>query len=389
MPEFPTIGGLLAGLDVAADVAGFVHAPCQEVRFQAGARFGIGPDLVSWGCCRPLVVTDPGILAAGHGTPLMDYLRGTGLEPVLYSEVRENPTTRDVDRCLRLARESGIDSLIGFGGGSSMDTAKGVNFLFSNGGEMKDYWGVGKATRPMLPYVAIPTTSGTGSECQSFALIADETTHQKMACGDKKAAARVAVLDPEVTLTQPFKVTAHTGIDAVSHAVETLVTNKGTDVSRAYSLVAWRLLRPGLERVLADPGDAWARSAMHLGAAYAGTAIENSMLGAAHACANPLTALFDVVHGDAVGVMLPHVVRFNAADPVSAALYAGLGEEDLPGCLTRLLEQARMPVRLSEMGVTGDNIPALAALAEKQWTAAFNPRPLVSQDFEELYRAAL
>src|SRR5207244_6805633 len=191
------------------------------------------------------------------------------------------------------------------------DTAKGANFLLTNGGEMKDYWGVGKATREMLPLIAIPTTAGTGSECQSFALISDEQTHQKMACGDPKAAAKVAILDPLLTISQPPSVTSCTGIDALAHAVETAVTKKRTPLSALYSHEAFRLCMGGLERVLRDPQDIEARAMMQLGAAFAGTAIENSMLGAAHAAANPLTARYGVVHGQAVGLMLPAIVAFN------------------------------------------------------------------------------
>ena len=218
--------------------------------------------------------------------------------------VIENPTTRCVENCVQAARAAGADILIGLGGGSSMDTAKGCNFLLTNGGQMRDYWGVGKATKSMLPLIAIPTTAGTGSECQSAALIADEVTHQKMACLDPKAAARIAILDPELTLSQPRRVAACTGIDALSHAVETAVTTKRSPLSRAYSLEAFRLCGGHLSRALNEPGDLEARSGMLLGAAFAGTAIENSMLGAAHAAANPLTARFGVTHGVAVGLML-------------------------------------------------------------------------------------
>src|SRR5262249_59132799 len=134
--------------------------------------------------------------------------------------------TRCVDKCVEVARAAGADTIVGLGGGSSMDTAKGSNFILTNGGQIKDYWGIGKAKLPMLPLIAIPTTGGTGSECQSFALITDEQTHQKMACGDPKAAARVAILDPALTVSQPTRVTACSGIDAVAHAVETAVTSK-------------------------------------------------------------------------------------------------------------------------------------------------------------------
>src|SRR5882672_6856380 len=144
-------------------------------------------------------------------------------------------STRDVDICLAVARAARVDAIVGLGGGSSMDTAKGCNFLLTNGGRIQDYWGVGKAGRPMLPFIAIPTTAGTGSECQSAALIADEHTHQKMACLDPKAAARVALLDPVLTLSQPPRVTACTGIDAIAHAVETAVSTRRNPLSLMFS----------------------------------------------------------------------------------------------------------------------------------------------------------
>src|SRR5204863_13481 len=153
-------------------------------------------------------------------------------------------------------------------------------------------------------FIAVPTTAGTGSECQSAALIADDQTHQKMACLDPKASARVAILDPALTISQPALVTAHTGVDAIAHAIETAVTSKRNQLSQMFSHEAFKLAVPSLARVLADPKDLEARGRMLLAAALAGTAIENSMLGAAHAAANPLTAHYGMAHGEAVGVLL-------------------------------------------------------------------------------------
>ena len=147
---------------------------------------------------RVLLVTDRGLREAGHEDRAIQALRSAGLSITVFDDVHPNPTTEDVDRGLAVAREHGIDVIVGLGGGSSMDCAKGVNFLLTNGGRMADYWGVGKAKMPMLPMIAVPTTAGTGSEAQSFALIANAETHMKMACGDKKAACRVAILDPEL-----------------------------------------------------------------------------------------------------------------------------------------------------------------------------------------------
>jgi len=255
---------------------------------------------------------------------------------------------------------------------------------------------VGKATKPMLPLIAIPTTAGTGSECQSFALISDEETHMKMACGDPKASAKVAILDPLLTVSQPPRVTACTGIDALVHAVETAVTKKRTPLSAIYSRESFRLCLSGLERVLRDPQDLEARGMMQLGAAFAGTAIENSMLGAAHSAANPLTARFGIIHGQAVGLMLPAIIAFNARDPLAHERYmelsmaADLGPiEEFIAELEVLLDVAKMREGLSKYGIDPAAFPALAKEAAQQWTATFNPRPITAEDFEQLYEEVL
>jgi alcohol dehydrogenase len=342
-----------------------------------------------------LLVTDRGIVAAGHAARAQEFLEKAGLSVTVDDAVRENPTTADVARCVQIARAAGVDCLIGLGGGSSMDTAKGCNFILTNGGEMKDYWGVGKATKPMLPMIAIPTTAGTGSECQSAALIADEETHQKMACLDPKAAAVVAILDPELTLSQPPRVTACTGVDALAHAVETAVTRKRNGISEIFSREGFRLCFAALPRVMAEPSDLAARGQMQLGAAYAGLAIESSMLGAAHSAANPLTAHHGIVHGQAVGLMLPEIVRFNApeAEEGYLALCAAAGlpsdPEALAVALENILEVTGLSARLSDFGVTAESLPALAEEAARQWTATFNPRPITAADFAHLYARIL
>src|SRR5438132_8949800 len=164
----------------------------------------------------------------------------------------------------------------------------------------------------MLPAIGVPTTAGTGSEAQSYAIISDAETHVKMACGDPKAAFRIAILDPTLTVSQPKTVTAIAGFDAISHAVESYVTVSRTAISDLFARGAWRLLEAHYERVLVHPHDLPARGAMLVGAHEAGIAIEQSMLGATHACANPLTARYGTTHGIAIALMLPHVFRWNA-----------------------------------------------------------------------------
>jgi alcohol dehydrogenase len=379
----------------------FDYQPRTRIVFGQGKIEVLGELASELGARRALVVSDPGVIAAGHASRGIAALERAGIETHLFEGVHENPTTDDVAAGVKLARRHDPEILVGLGGGSSMDCCKGINFVYSNGGEIKDYWGVGKALKPMLPMIAVPTTAGTGSETQSFALISDAKTHVKMACGDKKASCRIAVLDPELTVTQPPRITALTGIDALSHALETFVTSRRNPVSLAFSRESWRLLASNFARVIEDPQDIDARGSMLLGASFAGLAIENSMLGAAHALANPLTTIFDVPHGQAVGVMLPHVIRFNSA-AVEGQYHDLLAESQngsplpkpdggVPGLadfVSKMLATAGLATTLRPLGVDPLKLPQMASQAAKQWTATFNPRPVMEADLLTLYQQA-
>lgn len=397
MPESDPIQQLLAsvpGGPFPDFVASFSHAPGTRVVFGSGTVQRTGVFARNLGALRPMVVTDRGIAEAGHLDHVLESLRSAGVEWSAFMGVEENPTTTTVEACVAAARQHQADLLIGLGGGSSMDTAKGCNFILTNGGKMSDYHGTGKATRPMLPLIAIPTTAGTGSECQSYALISDAVTHAKMACGDKKAAARIAILDPDLTITQPARVTRVTGIDAIAHALESAVCKKRNDISIAYSRAAFALLSRNFLTVLREPENHEARAAMLLGAALAGTAIENSMLGAGHSAANPLTAHFGIVHGEAVGLMLPHVMRHNLTEPDAWEEYTqlagplGLTGEALPDWLSGILAQAGLPQQIPGGLVTPELLPVLAGEAAGQWTAQFNPAPVDAAVFAKLYQMA-
>jgi len=355
-----------AELPQFSTLAAFDHQPRTRIVFGVDSVERVGELAGELALRKVLLVTDPGIVKAGHAERVAQTLSNAGLAVSVFADVEENPTTRCVAECLEAARKAGIEGFVALGGGSSMDTAKGCNFVLTNGGRMQDYWGVAKATKPMLPLIAIPTTAGTGSECQSFALIADEKTHEKMACGDPKAAAKIAILDPGLTLSQPRRVTACTGIDAIAHVVETAVTTKRTAYSLMCAHEGFKLTVPNLPRVFANPNDLEARGRMQLGAAFAGMAIESSMLGAAHAAANPLTAHYGIIHGQAVGMMLPHVVRFNGRDPDALKAYAELASAPEIACvsdgheaalnalvswLERLLDISEMPRSLAQCAV--------------------------------------
>ncbi len=366
--------GDLAGIRVTAGVSSVEH---------------LGSEAAALGAKHALLITDPGLVRAGHAERARQAIQRAGLEVSTFTEVHENPSTEDVAKGVEAARTSGADVLVALGGGSAMDCTKGTNFVLTNGGEMADYWGYGKASKPMLPMVAVPTTCGTGSEAQSYALISQAGSRRKMACGDPGALFRAVVLDPGLTLSAPRWVRSVSGFDAIAHAVESLVTTRSTSESRALSKRAYELLNGAFEGVLAEDPAIDPLGRMQLGAHLAGAAIEKSMLGAAHAAANPLTSHHRIPHGEAVALMLPHVVRFNAvaADAAYTGLIAG-GSEALASRLEHVRQLGGLADCLQERGVPRDTLGLLAKLAAEEWTGGFNPRPVAEHDFGELYELA-
>ena len=389
----------------------------QRFDFQMRTRFVVGEGVLQQlGAIaqelrgtRVLVVSDPGIVQAGLFERAVHSLRAGGMQITSFHDFQENPDSDQVDRGVQVAKEFQPDLLVGLGGGSSMDCAKGINFVHSCGGRIHDYWGVGKASKPMLPLIAVPTTAGTGSESQSFALISDAVTHAKMACGDPKAAARVALLDPLLTLSQPPRVTALTGIDALTHAIESFVCQKRSPISQLFAKEAWRHLRYGLPQVLSDPQSVDGRFCMQWGAALAGMAIEASMLGAAHALANPLTAHHGIAHGQAVGVMMPHVIQWNArqvaswyqelwntvepplqmTQPHKPESDANVAARKMSDWFGEMLQAGGLHQRLAALAIPENDLEVLASQAAQQWTAKYNPVEVHADDLIQIYRRAL
>ncbi len=384
-----------------------------RVLYGAGVIDLVGEVVRELGGRRVLVVADPGVAAAGHVHRASVSLREADLDLAVFYGVGENPGERHVAAAAAAARVHEADFLVGLGGGSAMDCAKGANFVFTNGGRMEDYWGFGKASKPMLPSVGVPCTAGTGSESQSFAVISREDDHRKMACGDPKARFAATLLDPELVRTAPPEVMAATGLDALSHALESFVCTAANPYSRMFASEGFaRLLRgfdavveaqpgsgtsSGLRQTAVDPTELWGE--MLLGAHFAGAAIEASMLGAAHGLANPLTARYEITHGVAVAVMLDHVVRFNGA--AEGAAYGGLARlafgggsengvasERLAELWAGLRNSAGVSARLRDLGVLEADLDLLSSQAAEQWTAQFNPRSASPSDMLALYRAA-
>jgi len=390
----------------------FDFQPRTRTIFGAGVIEQLGELGSDLGFKRTLLVADHGLVASGHVAEAVAPLREAGIAVIEFHEFDVNPDTKMVEDGCSFAKPFQIDSIVALGGGSSLDCAKGINILLTNGGRMRDYHGYGKAQKPMLPMIGIPTTAGTGSEAQTYALISDTETHEKLACGDPKIAFRVALLDPALTVSQPMSVTATSGFDAIAHAVETFVTTKRNPLSESFSRQAWKLLEGNYQRVLSHPNDIEARGAMQLGAFFAGMAIENSMLGATHACANPITARYGTTHGAAIALLLPTVVRWNSV--VAGEKYAELlwsaaawrsfdqsADPDASGAHSKVNAGERLASRLEELatagglrsslreaGVLSDDLSQLAGEAAEQWTGRFNPRPFDIRGALEVYQCA-
>ena len=376
----------------------FDFQPRTRVVFGSGSLKRLGELARELGFRRSLVVADRGLSDCGYVEEAARLLKTSGVGVETFHDFGSDPDSRMVEAGRAFSAPLKIDSIIGLGGGSSLDCAKGINFLLTNGGRVQDYRGYGRAKQSLLPMIGVPTTAGTGSEAQSYALISDAETHAKMACGDAGAAFRVALLDPLLTVSQPRSVTAAAGFDAIAHAVETYVTTRRNPLSELFSRAAWRLLEGNYERVLMEPADVEARAAMMLGAHYAGAAIENSMLGATHACANPLSARYGMTHGVALALLLPAVVRWN--DGAAGAWYEELlelahkegGARDGAAGLARRLEELAQaggfPARLGAAGVSKSDLEALAEDAAGQWTGRFNPRAFDAAGALEVYECA-
>jgi alcohol dehydrogenase len=379
-------------------ISPFDFQPRTRVVFGQHSFQQLGTLAKELGFRRTLLVADPGMVTAGYVERARQLLCTEGIDVFSFHDFNENPNSLMVEAGKVFAAPLGVDSIVGLGGGSSLDCAKGINFVLTNGGRIQDYWGYGKASAPMLPMIGIPTTAGTGSEAQCYALITDDETKVKMACGDPKAAFQVAIIDPVLTLSQPPAVTAMSGYDALSHAVESYVTTKRNPLSDLFAREAFRLLEGNYERVITHPNDLNARATMQLGAYYAGVAIENSMLGATHACANPLTARYGVAHGKAIALLLPVVVRWNssvAGDQYHELLSVCGGVVDgnragevLARRLAEFAGRGGLQGSLRTVGVSRQDLPRLADEAAQQWTGRFNPRPFDAQAALEVYEWA-
>ncbi|MGC0327504.1 alcohol dehydrogenase class IV [Streptomyces sp. SAI-170] len=376
------------------------HVP--EIVFGPGSLAELGHCALRLGGRRPFLVTDPGLIAAGWADEAVAHLKRAGLRPVVWSEVTPNPKDHEVQAGFERYTESGCDVIVGVGGGSVIDAAKGVAILSGNGGRILDYEGVDQVIQPIPPTVMVPSTSGTGADVSQFAVITDTTEHIKITIVSRTLVPDISVIDPRLLTTMPDWLNAATGLDALTHAIEAFVSRAHNPLTDIHALHAVELIIGNLVRTQIDPKDFGARLAMAQAALEAGMAFTNAILGATHAMSHQVGGLLDAPHGVVNGVLLPHVIRFNAeAWPdrfVALGAAAGLPTAGVPphevaarlaDLVRALADDVGVPKGLASLGVAERDVPVLARTTLKDACMATNPRIVELRDVETLFREAL
>lgn len=355
-----------------------------------------------YGFRHALIVTDAGLAKAGVADKVAGLLQQQDINATIFDGAKPNPTVSNVENGLLKLKASGADFIISLGGGSPHDCAKGIALVAANGGEISDYEGVDQSAKPQLPLIAINTTAGTASEMTRFCIITDETRHVKMAIVDRNVTPLLSVNDPSLMAAMPKGLTAATGMDALTHAVEAYVSTAATPITDACALKAVELISANLRTAVANGSDMPARENMAYAQFLAGMAFNNASLGYVHAMAHQLGGFYDLPHGVCNAVLLPHVESFNASvcparlKDVAAAM--GIDTQRLDNeqgaaaaiaAIRRLSGDIGIPGGLAELGAKADDIPTLAANAMKDACGFTNPRPANQAQIEEIFRTAM
>ncbi|BFO04439.1 L-threonine dehydrogenase [Pseudomonas guariconensis] len=365
---------------------------CLEEAMAAIAGFGLR---------KALIVTDPGLVKAGVAERIAGMLAMRDIDSVVFDGAKPNPSIANVEAGLALLRQARCDCVVSLGGGSPHDCAKGIALCATNGGHISDYEGVDRSSKPQLPLIAINTTAGTASEMTRFCIITDEARHVKMAIVDRNVTPILSVNDPALMVGMPQSLTAATGMDALTHAIEAYVSTAATPITDACALKAITLISDNLRQAVADGGDLKARENMAYAQFLAGMAFNNASLGYVHAMAHQLGGFYDLPHGVCNAVLLPHVQRFNAqvsaarlCDVAKAmgvkvcALDAEQGAGAAISAIEHLAAAIGIPAGLAELGAKVEDVPLLAANALKDACGLTNPRPASQAQIEAIFKAA-
>lgn len=340
------------------------------LRIGAGASVELAATMAQLGLRRPFIVTDRFLESSGRVAALVEPLTAAGMEVAVFADTVPDPSLTSVEATLAALRTGDHDCVIGFGGGSPMDTAKAVAVLAVHGGRMPDYKTPHVQDSPGLPILAIPTTAGTGSEATRFTIITDDSTDEKMLCAGLAYLPIAALVDYELTLSKPKRLTADTAIDALTHAIEAYVSKRASTFSDGFALQAMRAIGPNLRRVWANPGDRTGREALMLGATQAGIAFSNSSVALVHGMSRPIGAHFHVPHGLSNAMLLPTITEFSVlaaparyADCARAMGVAHQDEGD-QAAVVRLIDELRQLNK--DLDVPS---PRAYGIDEARWTA--------------------
>ena len=355
----------------------------------------------NYGFRKALIVTDAGLAKAGVATLIAEKLALQDVQSVIFDGAKPNPSIANVEAGLKVLKEHACDFVVSLGGGSPHDCAKGIALCATNGGHIRDYEGVDRSAKPQLPLVSINTTAGTASEMTRFCIITDEERHVKMAIVDRNVTPLLSVNDPELMVAMPKGLTAATGMDALTHAIEAYVSTAATPITDACAIKAMELISANLRLAVRDGSDKAARENMAYAQFLAGMAFNNASLGFVHAMAHQLGGYYDLPHGVCNAVLLPHVQTFNAnvcaqrLTDVAHALGAdvrGLSPEEgaqaAIAAIRTLARDVEIPAGLRDLGAKLDDIPILATNALKDACGFTNPRKADQGQIEEIFRNA-
>ncbi|WP_024616076.1 L-threonine dehydrogenase [Pseudomonas kilonensis] len=355
----------------------------------------------NYGFRKALIVTDAGLAKAGVATKVAELLAIQDIDSVIFDGAKPNPSIANVELGLGLLKESQCDFVVSLGGGSPHDCAKGIALCATNGGQIRDYEGVDRSSKPQLPLIAINTTAGTASEMTRFCIITDETRHVKMAIVDRNVTPLMSVNDPALMVAMPKGLTAATGMDALTHAIEAYVSTAANPITDACALKAITLISNNLRPAVRDGNDLTARENMAYAQFLAGMAFNNASLGFVHAMAHQLGGFYDLPHGVCNAVLLPHVQSFNASvcavrlTDVAHAMGTDTrgfspeeGARDALAAIRKLALDVDIPAGLRDLGVRLNDVPVLAANALKDACGLTNPRAADQRQIEEIFRSA-
>jgi alcohol dehydrogenase class IV len=372
-----------------------------ETIFGVDALRVAGQYASKFGITRPLVVSDPGVVAAGWAAQVMHSLDEAGIDGFLFTGLTPNPKAEEVMAGARAYAENGCDGIVAVGGGSPMDCAKGIGIVVSNGGHILDYEGVDKIIVPMPPLICIPTTAGTSADVSQFAIINDTGRKTKIAIISKTIIPDVALIDPRTLTTKSPYLVACTGMDAMAHAVEAYVSSAHSAMTDIHALEAIRLLHGNLLASFERPEDLELKAKVMLGSMQAGLAFSNASLGAVHAMAHSLGGYKDLPHGECNALLLPHVVDFNF--PAAAERYKTIAETmglDARGMSTAQVQawlrdtlitlRSALGIRehLGQKGIRASDIPVLSEKAVLDPCLVTNPKSANRRDIQVIYEEA-